>query len=587
MLRRPSPLAAPAVEPPAEHGETLAGLVSSIEPLPVTAPTLRAYEAFSANQTLYAIAIVDVNSVPVGIINRFRFFELLSRPFGRDLLTHRAITDVMDSAPLVVDERMSLDQLSEIVVDEGNRYIFDGYIVTRDGGYLGIGTGYSLMRRLTERRQTILYHLAHHDGLTGLPNRQLFGDRLSQALAHAERYHRILAVLFVDVDRFKAVNDSLGHAAGDQMLKGVAERLREGVRAHDTVARLSGDEFALVLTELTEPLDAEVIADKLLQSLRQVHRIDKKDINLSGSIGIAVFPHDGRTGGALTRAADDALYYAKQFRNTSQRYSASMVRSAADPLLEFSTVRRALDFGELEVHYQPQVCAGTRALYGFEALVRWRGSDGFRPTPQLIRAAEDAGLISAITDVVMREAMRRLLGWRRGPAPHARLAINVSGVEMRDGALLPMLCRHLAETGFPPDALELEITESSVMRSDASSVAVLDAIKQLGIRLSVDDFGTGYSSLSQLQRLPVDAIKIDQSFVASIGDQGNGGVIAQAIIVMAHSLGLTVTGEGIEREEQAVFLEGHGCDRLQGYLMARPMAPEAIDAFLADPGLRR
>ena len=564
--------------------ETLAGLVTHIEPLGPGAPTRVAYEAFSANPSLYALAIVDDVGHPIGLINRFKFLETLSRPFGRDLLTHRSVAAVMDGAPLVVDERMPLEQLSDILVGDGTRYIFDGFIVTRNGTYLGIGTGYSLVRRLTERRQRALFHLAHHDPLTGLPNRQLFGDRLTQALAHAERNHRQLAVLYVDVDRFKAVNDSLGHASGDLLLKEIAERLRGATRAHDTVARLSGDEFALVITELGAAEHAEIVAGKLLHALREPHRLDGHEINVSCSIGIAIHPQDGATDTALMRAADEAVYHAKQFRNRSQRYSIEMGRTRPVALLTTSAVRRAIDLGQLEVHYQPQVSGGTRVLHGFEALVRWHEpNEGLKSTVDLIRAAEDAGLIGAVTDFVLGEAMRQMLGWQRaGLAADARLAVNVSGVEIRDGALVPTVQRHLLETGFPPASLELEITESTAMRSDSSTMAVLRELRQLGIRLSVDDFGTGYSSLGRLQRLPVDAVKIDRTFVHGIASaDGDGGAIAQAIIVMAHSLRLAVTAEGVETAEQAAFLEAHGCDRLQGYLVSHPLTPAQMHAYLA------
>jgi diguanylate cyclase (GGDEF)-like protein len=575
----------PAARPETGHDDSLGGLVTPIDPLTAETPTLRAYEAFSAAPALYALAIVDEGGVPMGIINRFRFLEQLSRPFGRDLLMHRTVATVMDRAPLVVDEHVPLEQLSEMLVDDGTKYIFDGFIVTRGGRYLGIGTGFSLMRRLTDRRQDALFHLAHHDALTGLPNRQLFRDRLTQALAQAQRQRQLLAVLFIDVDRFKTVNDGLGHAMGDLLLKGVAGRLHDLIRAQDTVARLSGDEFAVVLTNLGLPENGHLVADKLQRILREPHRLDGHEINVSCSIGIAIFPHDGAGDTALMRAADDALYQAKQFRNTCQRYSADMQRTLPDPLLTFSAVRRAIELRQLGVHYQPLVCARTRALHGFEALVRWHDPiQGPRSAAQLIQAAEDAGLIASITDYVVGEAMPRMLAWQRlGERPELRLAVNVSGVEMREGALIPMLERHLAQTGFPPSALELEIIESMVMRSDSSTMAVLRELKQLGIRLSVDDFGTGYSSLSRLQRLPVDGIKIDQTFIHGIGDgrDGNGGAIVQAIIVMAHSLGLTVTAEGIETPAQVTFVEAHDCDRLQGYLISPPLAPAAVEAYLA------
>jgi EAL domain-containing protein (putative c-di-GMP-specific phosphodiesterase class I) len=319
------------------------------------------------------------------------------------------------------------------------------------------------------------------------------------------------------------------------------------------------------------------VAAKMLDGLREPHHLDGHEVNVSCSIGIAVYPQDGRSEAALLRAADAAAYHAKQFRNTWQRYSVDMQRTQPEALLAFGSLRRAIETGQLEVHYQPQLHARTRALHGFEALVRWREPvEGLKSTTQLIQAAEDAGMIAAVTDFVLGASMRQMLQWdRRGFCGGAHLAVNISGVQIRDGALIPMLERHLRETGFPASRLELEITETTAMRSDASTAAVLMELRRLGIRLAVDDFGTGYSSLSRLQRLPVDALKIDQSFVHGIEQEGDGGALAQAIIVMAHSLHLAVTAEGVETPGQLAFLQARDCDRLQGYLLSPPLT--AID----------
>jgi EAL domain-containing protein (putative c-di-GMP-specific phosphodiesterase class I) len=353
------------------------------------------------------------------------------------------------------------------------------------------------------------------------------------------------------------------------------------------VARLSGDEFAVVLSDLGSPENGDLVADKVLQAMREPHNLEGHEINVSCSIGVAICPPDGATDTMLMRAADDALYQAKQCRNTYRRYSSDMQRTLPDPFLAFSAVRRAIESRELDVHFQPQVAARTREIHGCEALVRWRdAAHSSRSASQLIQAAEDAGLIASITDFVLGESMQRMLAWRRlAKTPDLRLAVNVSGLELREGALIPMLVRHLDETGFPPSALELEITESMAMRSDASTMAVLHELKRLGIRVVVDDFGTGYSSLSRLQRLPVDGIKIDQTFISGIehGGEGNGGTIVKAIIVMAHSLGLTVTAEGIETPEQLAFLERHECDRLQGYLISQPLSPPHMETYLQQP----
>jgi diguanylate cyclase (GGDEF)-like protein len=586
--RAPEQLDAGEILSPALPEEDLAGLGVQTPPILRNTPLFTVHDAFSSDKLLYALPVVDEAGLPVGLVNRFKFFEMLSSGDDGPPFEQRPVSAVMDSAPLVVDERMSIDQLSDILVNDGSNYILDGFIITRDGRYLGIGTGYSLMRALVERNQAALFHLANYDALTELPNRHLFDDRLNQALAHAKRNSRVLALLFLDVDHLKALNDSLGHGTGDRLLKRIAQRLRSVVRNQDTVARLSGDEFGILLTELSAPDHSELVARKLLQVLNEPYVLGEEQLNVTCTIGIAVYPQDGANPTSLLRAADDAASYAKQFRNTSLRYSAEMQRTQPDALLAFSAVRRAIENDHLEVHYQPQIRAGSRTLHGVEALVRWRDPErGLMPTRELIRLAEDAGLIGAVTDHVLRSSMRQVLEWERQGLPGMHLAVNVSGMEVRDGVLIPMLQRHLQETGFPPSRLELEITESTVMGSDRANRAVLAELKRMGLRLSVDDFGTGYSSLSRLQRLPVDALKIDQSFVQGIEREGDAGALAHAIIAMAHSLHLVVTAEGVETTGQLMFLEGHGCDLLQGYVVSAPLAPQEIFSVLQSVAVER
>ena len=543
-----------------------------------------AHEAFIADATLYALAVVDDHGTPIGLINRFRFRETLWQQSGEETLKNRPVGMVMDRTPLILDEHAPIDQLSEILSDDHTKYIFDGFIVTRRGKYLGIGTGFSLMRRITERRQATLAHLAYHDTLTGLPNRQLFLDRLGQAIASAARNRRRLAVFYIDLDRFKVVNDSLGHTIGDLLLQQIAERFHSVIRKQDTVARLSGDEFAVILTELTSFERAELVAQKLLEVVRQPFILDGHAVHISCSIGAVAYPDHSDNQHTLLRMADDALSAAKRLRNTMRRYTDDMARPSATTPLVFSTVRRAIDLDELEVYYQPQADLRTGALSGLEALVRWNDpSREAVSTNELIQLAEDAGVISEITNFVCGTAMKQFRSWHHARLAHGmRLAINISGVEVRDGVLPAMLRQHVRDAGLSMSMLELELTESGLMFSDVVATQLLSDLREDGVRVSVDDFGTGYSSLGRLQRLPVDVLKIDKAFVEDVGAGAKQGALVRAIVMMAHSLDLTVVAEGVETEVQRAFLERHGCDLYQGHLLSPPLPPAQMELYLRD-----
>jgi diguanylate cyclase (GGDEF)-like protein len=562
--------------------ETLVGLVRPTPPLRQSASAMSAHEAFIADPALYAIAVIDDQGTPIGLINRFRFRETLGQQFGDEVLQNRPVGMIMDRTPLILDEHAPIDQLSEILSDDSTKYIFDGFIVTRRSQYLGLGTGFDLMRRITERRQATLAHLAYHDTLTGLPNRQLFLDRLGQAIASAARNRRRLAVFYIDLDRFKVVNDSLGHTIGDLLLRQTADRFRTVIRAQDTVARLSGDEFAVILTELSSFEHAEFVAEKLLELVRQPFVLDGHEVSISCSIGAVTFPDHSDRQDVLLRMADDALSAAKRIRNTMRRYTDDMARPSAATPLVFSTLRRAIDLGELEVHYQPQGDLRTGALYGLEALVRWNDpTRGFVPTNDLIKLAEDAGLISEITHFVCRTAMKQFRNWQHTRlARGLRLAINISGIEVRDGVLPSMLRTSLRDADLSMSMIELELTESGLMFSDAVAMQVLSDLRQEGVRISVDDFGTGYSSLGRLQRLPVDELKIDKAFVEDIGTGAKQGALVRAIVMMAHSLDLTVVAEGVETEAQRIFLERCGCDLYQGHLLSPPLPASEMEQYL-------
>jgi diguanylate cyclase (GGDEF)-like protein/PAS domain S-box-containing protein len=425
-------------------------------------------------------------------------------------------------------------------------------------------------------------YLAQHDSLTDLPNRILFSDRLTEAIAMAHRYRRKLAVLYVDVDRFKHINDSLGHDIGDRLLQSMAARLHACVRSSDTVSRQGGDEFVVLLSEVTHIQDAALIAEKILHMLRTPHRIDQHDLHLTVSIGIANYPDDGTEAEVLMRNADFAMYHAKENgRNNYQFFQPEMnVRAVERQSLE-NGLRHAMERQEFVLHYQPKLNLQTRAIIGVEALIRWRHPQrGLVPPAQFIPVAEECGFIVPIGRWVLREACRQARTWYDAGLMPMRLAINISAVELRDKDFVAGVRSILTETGLEAHYVELELTETFLLQDSKSTAAVLQALKDLGVGLALDDFGTGYSSLSYLKRFPIDTLKIDQSFVRNITTDADDASIVSAVISMGKSLHMQVVAEGVETQEQLAFLREQSCLYGQGYYFSQPLVAEEITQLL-------
>jgi diguanylate cyclase (GGDEF)-like protein/PAS domain S-box-containing protein len=417
-------------------------------------------------------------------------------------------------------------------------------------------------------------HSAQHDVVTNLPNRLLLSDRITQSIALAFRQHRPLAVIFLDLDRFKYVNDSLGHAIGDELLQSVSRRLLASVRGSDTVSRLGGDEFVILLSEITQAVDAATSAKKILLALSAPHSIGGQDVHILGSIGISVYPEDGRDAETLIKNADTAMYNAKESgRNNFQYFKAEMNLKAVERQSLEGSLRRALEREEFLLHYQPKVNLETGEITGVEALVRWQQPDrGLLPPSQFVSIAEDCGLIIQIGRWVLYEACRQAREWQDAGLPFKRVSINVSAVEFRDKSFVECVRAILSETGLEARYLDLELTEGVLMEDAESTAAILRELKKMGLHLAVDDFGTGYSSLSYLQQFPIDVLKIDQSFVHRITDDPDDSAIVSAIIDMGKNLKLRVIAEGVETREQLAFLQAQHCAEGQGYLFSRPLA---------------
>ena len=426
-----------------------------------------------------------------------------------------------------------------------------------------------------------LRHLASHDALTGLPNRVLLDDRLAQAVAHAERDGHIFAVAMFDLDRFKIVNDSFGHRAGDELIKEVAHRIAGIARSTDTVGRLGGDEFLFIMDRLAKSEDAEHIARRAVAALQVPIRLGGVDIHTSSSIGIAVFPTDANSVETLLANADAAMYCAKQRgRNNIQCYASGMNSVTQDKVKLESDLHEALALGQFELHYQPKVDTATGGIHGDEALVRWRQPQReLIPPGEFIPMAEACGLIDSIGAWVVREGCRQARAWQLEGLPHLRVAVNLSAFQFRHGNLLQMIREALQAADLEPRFLEVEITESALMSDPEESVTILEQLSRMGVVVSVDDFGTGYSSMSYLRRFPIDKLKIDRGFIAELISRADDASIVKAIVSLAHSLHLKVVAEGVETEEQLALLKSIGCDQYQGFWFS-PAVPAPSFATL-------
>jgi diguanylate cyclase (GGDEF)-like protein/PAS domain S-box-containing protein len=511
------------------------------------------------------------------------------------------------------DDRASIDAAVRVAQQQGSPYSVEHRVLLPDGTtrvlyvhgqverdeegrpVLMIGT----LQDVTDRRRAEerIRALAYYDTLTGLPNRQLFNEQLQFSLGSAQRHNRMVAVVFLDIDRFKRINDTHGHSAGDEVLKQVAERLREGVRDYDaivrhaqdsvgtTLARLGGDEFIFSFSDLQRAEDAAKAANRLLKLLDPPVAVGDSEIFITASLGIALAPADGSDIETLIKNAESAMYVAKSDGGNGVRfYDNSMNASAFKRLSLENSLRRALERHEFELHYQPQVNIESGQVIGAEALIRWRHPDiGMVSPAEFIPVAEESGLIAAIGDWVMREACRQNRAWQEAGLPDLRVAVNLSARQFRQEQLLREVEAVLRDARLDPKYLELEITEGAVMQHAAESIKTLHAMKEMGLHIAVDDFGTGYSSLSYLRRFPIDLLKIDRSFINEVVQNPDDAAITSTIIAMARSLRLAIVAEGVETVEQLEFLKRNGCQVVQGYLFSKPLPAAAFVALLQKP----
>jgi diguanylate cyclase (GGDEF)-like protein/PAS domain S-box-containing protein len=440
----------------------------------------------------------------------------------------------------------------------------------------GTNTHYiSTFNDITEQKLSAdyIYQLAHYDLLTGLPNRVLFSERCKHAIERAKRNHQMTVLLYLDLDRFKQINDSLGHPVGDELLEKVAERLRAQIREEDTVARLGGDEFVIVIEQVTDERDGERIASKILEALRVPFQLKNHELVISASVGISLSPMDGNDVATLIKHADLAMYRAKERgRDNYQFFSLELSRESLEYHLLESDLRHARERGELLLHYQPQYQLQSGRLVGAEVLIRWQHqTKGLLLPGKFIPIAEESGLILSIGEWILQTACRQMKQWLDSGLGLERISVNLSGLQIQRGNLVALIRQLLHDTGLPPSCLELEILETYIMRQVDKDIQVLEDLRDLGIRLAIDDFGTGQSSLGYLKRLPVERLKIDRSFVMDIPQDADDVAITRAIVALGKSMQLTVVAEGVENLQQVEFLREQGCDEVQGYYYCVPL----------------
>lgn len=497
-------------------------------------------------------------------------------------------TLVEKHTPCDIDHRIVLPHESEVTINLQAEAVFDDQSKT----LTIVGMAKDISERKRAERE--IHQLAYYDSLTGLPNRVLFKDRVTQAIAHAHRYHSMLAVLFLDLDRFKVINDTLGHTIGDHLLKQVAERLAESVRHSDSVgrsfeqpetyemARLGGDEFTILLTNIQDAQDARKVSRRMLESLSRPFLLEGHEISITASVGIAIFPTDGDSLDQLLKNSDIAMYQAKEHgRNNAQFYSRTMNSQAEERLNLENDLRKALERHELTVYYQPLVDIQTNLIIGAEALVRWcHPLRGILLPSAFLGVANETGMIRQVDESVLQMACRQNMAWLRAGYAPIRLSVNISNSFFHGASLTSTISKTLKDTQLNPKYLELELTESIALRHVETSIMMLQELRAMGLCLAIDDFGTGYSSLSHLQRFPLNRLKIDQSFVQDLTNNPANALITSAIISLAHSLNLKVLVEGVETQEQLTILRGQGCDEAQGYFLGHPMSGEDFARLL-------
>ncbi len=545
---------------------------------------IRLLEDMLANAGTNQFTLQHVSSIKhaVDILAQQRYDVLLldlSLPDGHGFSNIAQIQATAPHLPVIVLSSISDEQLALQAVMAGAQ---DYLVKQRDDAHLLVrAMRYAIERKHIDHR---LLYLAHYDNLTNLPNRTLFRDRMSRALSHAQRTARRVALLFLDLDHFKAINDTLGHDAGDDLLIAVARRLETCVRKNDTVARLGGDEFTAILENIDHADDAAAVAQKIVDTLSRSFCINGQELFVTVSIGIALFPTCGLDPATLIKNADTALYSAKDNgRSCFKFYNSQMHAMASEHLSMVTALRHALPRGEFELEYQPQIDPRTHHVLGVEALLRWNHPEHGTLTPTtFIPLLEHSGMIVEVGEWVLRTACIQQKAWINAGMPPLRMCVNTSARQFRQAEFVRRVAAIIAETGADPTQLQFEVTESLLIDNVAATTAKLRALRAIGIQIAIDDFGTGYCSLNYLKLFPLHVLKLDRTFIKDIESHSNDAAIVTAMIALGHSLDMEVIAEGVETQGQLAFLRGQGCDAVQGFLYSEPLSAEELPLWLSE-----
>lgn len=563
---------------------TVNSLIRNVLPFYVNDGCLSVLDFFRENPNIFAIPVVDIQSVPVGIVDRHKFVEVFIKPYARELNAKRLISEFMVDYPIVVDMNTTIDDVSKMIIDAGMQHMVMGFIITENGRYAGIADGHDLLNEIMQRKQEGLYYLAHYDQLTNLPNRLLFMDRLTMMLHEAKRKQTSLGLLFIDLDNFKNFNDSMGHGFGDQILITVANKLLSCVREVDTVARLSGDEFIMIIDGIANQEQLNFVCNRVLNCMKLPCEVMGHTAFLTVSIGTSIYPQDGTEINELILKADAAMYESKRSgRNAHRPFKNGMQLYSIDKMSLENDLRLAIENNEFELFYQPQVSAADGSLIGIEALIRWNHPERGLLTPiHFIEIAEKSGLIINIGKWVVREACHQLQRWVQEGLQPLRISVNISPLQFYQANFCNDIHTVIAESGINPRYLELELTEGMFMHHIENVLKVLDELHNLGVSLAIDDFGTGYSNLSYLKRFPIDRLKIDQSFVRGIECETTNREIVRTISNLAKSMSIELVAEGVETEDEMNVVVECGCDFMQGYKFSKPLSSSAFLLWRSD-----